>query len=181
MCFDKISLRREMIEKRIKSANEENGRAICERISALKEFASAKNVMIYMPIKGEVDVRGLLEKSKTFLTPITKGNVIYPALVSENLRKGAFSVPEPLDDTPFLEKIDIVIVPGVAFGRDFNRLGFGKGYYDRFLNGKTALKIGVCHSFQLLDSVPKDAHDVRMDIIITEEETLWNKENTLSG
>ena len=72
--------------------------------------------------------------------------------------------------------IDIVIVPGVAFDKKYNRMGYGKGYYDRFLKDMTALKIGVCHSFQLVDEIPSEPHDIKMDMIVTERE-IWSREN----
>lgn len=152
---------------------------ICERIKSLPEFKRAGAVMIYMPIKGEVDVTGLLSEDKIFLTPVTRGDDIYPAKISGETVKGAFSVPEPKDAELFdKEDINIVIVPGIVFGRDFNRIGFGKGYYDRFLKGMDALKIGVCRAFQLVGKIGSEAHDIKMDAVMTEGETLWNRENT---
>ena len=70
-------------------------------------------------------------------------------------------------------ELDLVIVPGVAFDRKKNRLGRGKGYYDRFLEqAKNAKTIGICKSDRLFDHVPTDAHDRKMDALITETEIL---------
>lgn len=178
MTFDKKALRREMLLKRTAYDGREDSHAIVSAVKGIKAFQKAKSVMIYLPIKGEVDVRGLLNENKTFLTPVTDGDDMYASVLGENLTAGAFSVPEPEIKKPYdKHKIDIIIVPGIVFGRDFNRIGFGKGYYDKFLNGIGALKIGVCYSFQLVESIGAETHDVKLDCIITEEE-IWNRENT---
>lgn len=169
-----------MIAKRRAEAKSENGIAIAEKIRALPEFKKASTVMLYMPIKGEADVTGLLSEGKTFLVPVTEGENMYAASVYGEFEKGAFGVPEPKMRERHDGEIDIVIVPGVVFGRDFNRIGFGKGYYDRFLEGRKCIKIGVCHAFQLADGIDAAPHDIKMDLIITEDEVLWNRENTSS-
>lgn len=173
----KETLRREMIEKR-KALNIVNGEKFAEIIKQLNEFKNAKTLMLYMPVKGEADVTGILDENKLFLLPVTVGADMYASPMGE-LEKGDFNVPVPKDKTSFDGKIDVVIVPGVAFDKSFNRMGFGKGYYDRFLQGRDSLKIGVCHSFQLLDEIPCEEHDVKMDLIITEDR-VWRKGNTLS-
>ncbi len=172
----KANLRREMIEMR-KSLNLKNGEEFTRIIKSLECYKEAKAVMIYMPIKGEADVTGLLEDSKVFLTPVTEGEEIYPSIVNGNFIQGNFNVPEPTEKEAFeKEKIDIVLVPGVAFDKEGNRMGYGKGYYDRFLKDMKALKIGVCHSFQLRDNVPNEEHDIKMDMIVTERE-VWSRES----
>ncbi|MGM9551134.1 MAG: 5-formyltetrahydrofolate cyclo-ligase [Clostridia bacterium] len=173
----KEQLRREMIEKR-KELNIKNGEKFTENIKALPEFKKANAVMLYMPIKGEADVTGILDEDKVFLVPVTEVEEMYASLIGE-MEKGSFNVPVPKEKKRFdKEKIDVVIVPGVAFDRKFNRMGFGKGYYDRFLEGLDCFKIGVCHSFQMLDKIPFEKHDVKMDVIITEDK-VWRKGNIL--
>ncbi len=73
-----------------------------------------------------------------------------------------------------MDKIDLVIVPGVAFDEDLNRIGFGKGYYDRILYrlSSRAKKVAVAHDFQVLNSIPSEEHDVKMDIIVTEKRVI---------
>ncbi len=172
----KEALRREMIEKR-KELWLKNGERFSEIIRGMEYYRKAQTVMLYMPVKGEADVTGLLCDKKVFLTPVTDGDDIYACRVGE-LVKGVFGVMEPAVKEVFdKEKIDLVLVPGVAFDKKGNRMGFGKGYYDRFLENINALKIGVCHSFQLVDSVPSEKHDVKMDIIVTERE-IWTRETT---
>ncbi len=178
MKFEKAALRREVLKKRTAYDGAEDSSAIVKAIKSLDVFKKAKSVMIYMPIKGEVDVRGLLSEEKIFLTPVTDGDDMYAALLDGQMIKGNFSVPEPKEKKPFdKDKIDAVIVPGTVFGKDFNRIGFGKGYYDKFLRGMKAVKIGVCYSFQTVESIEAEPHDVKLDYIITEGE-VWNRENT---
>jgi len=89
----------------------------------------------------------------------------------EDLRPGALSVLEPSPEqrtalTP--ESFDLVIVPGVAFDRQGGRLGYGKGYYDRFLDQSLAFRLALAFDFQILETVPTKTHDVPMDGILTE-------------
>ena len=70
-------------------------------------------------------------------------------------------------------KVDLIIIPGVAFDRKKNRMGRGKGYYDRFLSKMKAPKMGICFEFQLFDDIPNDENDVKMDYIVSENELIW--------
>lgn len=93
------------------------------------------------------------------------------------MTEGRYGVPEPggassIEYDPELVNETVVLVPGMAFGRDGTRLGRGKGYYDHFLGRSKmtgVLKIGIGWSLQILAKVPTDAHDIRMDLIVTEE------------
>lgn len=174
----KADIRREMIEKR-KALDIKNGEKFEKLLKTLDCYKNAKAVMLYMPIKGEADMTGIMSDEKIFLVPVTDGDDMYAVRATDCFENGAFGVPEPKEKELFDKgKIDVVLVPGVAFDKRFNRMGFGKGYYDKFLNGISAVKIGVCHSFQLLDIIPCEEHDVKMDMIITED-AVWKKGNTL--
>ena len=86
------------------------------------------------------------------------------------MKKGAHGIPEPTEIVPIsIEEIEIILVPGLAFDKTGARMGFGKGYYDKLLETRKAIKIGICYDFQLLDKIPSEPHDVPMDIIITEK------------
>lgn len=81
---------------------------------------------------------------------------------------GAFRIEEPSgDDIVDVEKLDLIIVPAVAYDRKGNRIGRGKGYYDRLLARTNALTIGVCYDFQLFDEVETEPHDRAVDLVIT--------------
>ena len=78
------------------------------------------------------------------------------------------AIPEPVGRLfTDLNKIDVILVPGVAFDRTLNRLGRGKGFYDKILSQTKACKIGICFDFQLLDRIPTEVHDVRMTQVIS--------------
>ena len=88
----------------------------------------------------------------------------------ECMQKGSYNIYEPQGETfTDLVSIDAAIIPGVSFDRHGNRLGRGKGYYDRFLKKLNTFKIGICFSFQISDEIPHDEHDIAMDEIWTEE------------
>ncbi len=143
-----------------------------------KIYKNAETIMLYMPLGNETDTTMIIKKAyndgKKTVFPVTdKANgEITPVYADENavFVKGAFSVNEPWEKniaTP--ESIDVVIVPGIAFDKNGNRIGFGKGCYDKFLIKTNAVKVGLCYDFQLLDEIPSDLYDIKMDYIITEE------------
>ena len=174
----KETLRREMIKRRKAEGKKENGVKITQVIRNLKEYKNARTVMLYMPIQNEIDVTRLMSDDKLFVVPVVDGDNMYPCITGE-MEKGTFGVPEPIDKEVFdKNKIDVVIVPGVAFDKEFNCMGFGKGYYDKFLEKTNMVKIGICHAFQMLDGIPSDDRDVKMDIIVTEEDT-WRRGSIL--
>ena len=151
-------------------------RAVCERVLAFEAYKRAKVVMAYIACRGELDVSpvmdDILSSGRTLLLPRCEegGRLTARKIASlAALSPGAYGVPEPGEESPVAlpETIDLILVPGVAFDRDFYRLGQGGGYYDRFLKETHAVRAGVCHSAALLDGVPREAHDMRMDAVIT--------------
>lgn len=74
-----------------------------------------------------------------------------------------------------IEKLDGFLVPGVAFSKTGQRIGRGKGFYDRTLKGSAALKVGVCYSFQMFNELPVEEHDIQMDVVVTDQEIIWLK------
>lgn len=106
-------------------------------------------------------------------------NIILPVVVGDELELRLYRGPEDLDISHYgiaeptgraftkYDSIDIAIIPGVAFDSRGNRLGRGKGYYDKLLPHIPSLKVGICFPFQLIEKVPADTLDVRMDFILT--------------
>lgn len=133
-------------------------------------------LMFYVPINNEVDLlplaANLCETNRTVLFPRLSGGQIVPCQVKDfyrEFRPGAFNIPEP-SGVPYRGAIDKVFVPGVVFGRDGSRIGYGRGYYDAFLKtARASDKIGVAYDFQLVDSVPRTERDVVLDRIVSEE------------
>ena len=138
------------------------------------EFLMARTVFCYVSAHGEVDTYVLIQellKHKKVLVPYCineEGDMIACPINSlENLKEGRFKIPEPESPEEFpKEKIDFVIVPGVVFDKNGYRLGYGKGYYDRFLEGITPFKLGVCQREFFLEDVPHGKFDVKMDNVL---------------
>ena len=93
---------------------------------------------------------------------------------TDSLKPGIFGIMEPIEQKTTVDEseIDLIIVPGVAFDRQLNRMGRGKGYYDRLLSTLQVPKIGICFDFQLQDMIPIEPFDKKMDMIITEKEVI---------
>lgn len=143
--------------------------AICE---ALKKILWEKNtVLLYSPIDGEADVAPLRdflwENKKNVLLPAIREDRIVPVQWHGEVQKGRYGIEEPSGDV-FCGIIDAAVIPMCAFDASLNRLGFGKGYYDRFLQGKEIQKIGAAFFCQQAEELTAKETDVRMDKIVTE-------------
>ena len=143
------------------------------------DLQQASCIALYHAIPGEVQTAGVIEKwyrKKRLLLPLIKGNDLQLLLYAgkESLKTGVFGILEPSEDCEAVpeSEIDLIIVPGVAFDRQHNRLGRGKGFYDRLLSTLDVPKIGICYDFQLKDQIPAEPFDRKMDLIITEKEIL---------
>ena len=106
--------------------------------------------------------------------PCVRGDEIRPSRYTKGCRmiSGAYNIKEPAGGAGCgIKSIGLVIVPGIAFDRRGNRIGFGKGFYDRFLKKlpESAVKAGVCLESQLVPSIPAGKHDIKMDYLITEK------------
>ena len=155
----------------------EKSKAIIERIKLQPAFRDAKVVMFFYPIQNEPDLRSLFEEfkdRKTIILPVVHRKEIEMRIYTDkaHMRAGHFGVPEPTGEI-FVGNPDLIIVPGIAFDKDLNRLGRGGGYYDRFLKrfDKTT-KFAVAYDFQLVKKVPARSHDVKVDRIITDSSEL---------
>jgi 5-formyltetrahydrofolate cyclo-ligase len=146
---------------------------IFAKLEKLIEFQQAKHILCYWALPDEVNTALLIrawEKEKQFYLPVVKNNelVIKPYSSSNKLLSGAFAIQEPQTDTEVaLSTIDLVIVPGVAFDTLGNRLGRGKGYYDRLLSQEKRTTIGIAYAEQLYETIPTELHDVKMDIVLS--------------
>ncbi|MCC8094749.1 MAG: 5-formyltetrahydrofolate cyclo-ligase [Tannerellaceae bacterium] len=142
-------------------------------------FRQASCIALYHPLPGEVQTTPILEKwhpHKKLLLPLIREQdlLFYPYQGPESVQTGHFGIREPLPQGPPCpeQEIDLILVPGIAFDRQLNRMGRGKGYYDRLLSTLTALKIGLCFDFQLRETIPCESFDVPMDMIITEKQLI---------
>jgi 5-formyltetrahydrofolate cyclo-ligase len=153
----------------------------CDRLKTQMPCASA--VLFFAPMPDELDVWPLLEESLALGTTCAlpffdAGNKHYGARQVKNLADeivtGKFGVREPNSscaEIP-LEKFNLILVPGMAFDMNGNRLGRGLGFYDRLLGAAVGLKCGVCHDGQLFPQIPTAAHDIKVDFILTPSKLL---------
>lgn len=147
---------------------------LMDRLEENVIFKCAKTVMLYYSLPDEVYTHDFIEKwyrDKTILLPVISGdNIILKVYKGiDFMAKGAYNIDEPQgEEFKCLTDIDMVIVPGVAFDNKGNRLGRGKGYYDRFLNGIRTFKIGICFDFQMCKEIPINDLDIPMDEVWTE-------------
>jgi 5-formyltetrahydrofolate cyclo-ligase len=183
----KRRLRRAMAERRCQVSRveaETAGRAVAELVAAESRVRSAARVALYAALPDELPTRVLFERLgelgvARLLPRIRRGEIEFAAVERwDDLCRGVFDVPEPPDDRAPLElgAGDVAIVPGVAFDARGNRLGRGKGYYDRALSGTGRSRphlIGACFALQIVSSVPHDSRDHPMDAIVTETSLCW--------
>jgi 5-formyltetrahydrofolate cyclo-ligase len=146
---------------------------IFKQLEPLESFKNARVILLYWSMDDEVHTHAFIEKwskHKTILLPVVDGEHLRlkQFLGKDNMQAGELmAIPEPTG--PDFDKptsIDLIIVPGVAFDKQKYRMGRGRGFYDRLLAQTKALKIGICFNFQLVDSIPKEAHDIPMDAVI---------------
>ncbi|MCQ2305990.1 MAG: 5-formyltetrahydrofolate cyclo-ligase [Bacteroidales bacterium] len=150
----------------------EQSELILAKLEQDEDFKKACIVMIYSALPDEVQTQAFLEKwrhEKKIILPTVVGDDIIPVELAEDtgFAVGDFNILEPQNE-PYTGGYDLIVVPGVAFDRNGNRIGRGRGYYDRFLcKHLNVRRIGVCFDFQLVDEVPTEPNDIRMDKIIS--------------
>ena len=176
----KGKMRELLVQKRRMLPSAERGmfsEQVLQQLEQMHCFRDAKTVLLYYPVQNELDVLPLVKKykrEKTLLFPVShrRGITVHPYAGNEHMHRGKFGIPEPT--TPAYEgKIDLIIVPGVAFDAKGRRLGRGGGYYDRFIKKQThAVLVGVGYDFQLVDEVPAARHDQRVHRIILPSKTI---------
>ena len=145
-------------------------------VEGLAEFRRAKVVLLYWSMADEVQTHAFVErwyKEKTLLLPCVVGDdlVLRQYTGPECMTAGEqFGIGEPTGEVwNDLEAVELIVVPGVAFDVQRNRMGRGRGFYDRLLKSTpNAVKVGVAYDFQMLDSIPTEPHDVKMDRVISE-------------
>jgi 5-formyltetrahydrofolate cyclo-ligase len=178
----KRSLRSQLLAERRALSHQQWQTASCAaqyNVLSLAEFSQAECVALYAPAHNETDTAMLLnsafESGKRVLYPAVCGQKMVFRLLErvESLQKGAFGILEPCPASTEhgVDEVDLIVVPGVAFDLTGHRIGYGKGFYDRFLHhsGRTAHLIGLCHDFQLIEGpIQVDQHDIPMEIVVTE-------------
>ena len=160
--------------------------ALCRRLAAWSALREVQTVLTYLAFRSEPDLSLLFDllPSICWAAPRIEGKelVIHP-YDPTRLMRHRFGMLEPAADLPVIDpaRLDVVLVPGVAFDRRGGRLGFGGGYYDRFLPTTPALCVGIAFDECLADELPCSAHDQRMDWVATPSQMihcapLWRAE-----
>ncbi len=151
---------------------------IKDNVLGLECIKNAHLVMVYLSAFKEPDtfslISALFDAGKEICVPITNIDTftITPSrlMLLDKLTKGAYGIYEPKEKISVpVSQIDIAFIPGIAFTSSGDRLGFGKGYYDRFLEDFKGVKIGIGYDFQITDKILTDKHDIKMDMIVTEK------------
>lgn len=183
---DKSAIRKQILEKRDALAPalvEAAGESAAEKLMRMSEFSSANTVMVYMDFRNEVPTGRIIQMirsaGKNLVLPLTdKHFQLIPyeipaeGVLSAFLITSAYGIAEP-DPASCKEadpmSIDLVVIPGSAFDQYENRIGYGKGCYDRFLPAlrPDAFKLALAYDFQVLPCIPADPTDVKMDKILT--------------
>ena len=143
--------------------------SLMKQIIALPAFQQAKVIGLYSPIKNEPDLTPLITRGKLVLLPKVVGDsLIYGQWKQgDTLMKSPLNIFEPKTNKDDSQMLDLLIIPGVAFDRLGNRLGFGKGYFDRYLASKRPpLVIGVCYSFQMQPTLQVTKDDMNVDLVL---------------
>lgn len=174
--MEKSEIRRNMKRLRMMLSDLEKEEAANEVFSQLENspaFMMADNILIYHSLPDELSTISFLRKwkdRKHFFLPRVNGvNLDLLPYIESELEKGAFDIEEPTgSNLADVDDIDMMIIPAVAFDRRGNRLGRGKGFYDRLLASTKATKVGVGYEFQLLQELPSEPHDVPMNMVITQ-------------
>lgn len=167
-----LNMRRSLTSKYI----EDESAKIYEYLTESGMLKDAKSVLCYSDFDGEVKTAMLtgwmmFQGIKVSLPCMHEKTLHAADIKSAGLELSNFGIAQPkFADAAMIgpAELDVIIVPGIAFDRAKNRIGFGRGYYDEFLKHATnAKKIAVAYDFQIVDSIPAEAHDVRMDMIVT--------------
>lgn len=166
-----LNLRREMDEYTIK----EKSNQIINNLLKSDLYKNASSIFVYVSKNKEVDTRDFIEKAladgKKIYVPKIKSREIIAVKLNDisELEVGRFDIPTSMSEDSITNP-DLTICPGLSFDDGKNRLGFGGGYYDRFLAKNQGIKIGLMISEFASSKIPTDSWDIKMDYVITEDE-----------
>jgi 5-formyltetrahydrofolate cyclo-ligase len=154
---------------------------IRDNLRKIDFYRNAESIGAYYSIGSEVQTHDLIQEffnhGKEFALPrVEKNDIIFKRISSlKDLEPGSFGVLEPKEKCDTVKNLDVVLVPSIALTREGYRLGYGFGFYDRYLHGKKSKKIGMSYAKNVLKTFPHDNHDVKMDCLVTEDEVIYVK------
>lgn len=176
--YDKNQIREEMLHWRDTldpALKRKWDTKICEQLISYVNTHDILVVHSYLPMRSEINIipfiQYLLERDITVVCPKTLPKGALEHLVLESLaklEKGIFKTYHPAGNQIFYGKPDLILVPGLAFDKYGYRIGYGGGYYDRFLKDQTTEKLGLFYSKMEIEEIPKEPYDVKLDKLLTE-------------
>lgn len=177
---------RKSIQSKRDSLSEKKRKADSKKIASVflntKQYLKSNNILIFYPFRSEIDtvpiIRKAISDGKKIILPKVAGKglkLFYVDEISAQLKSGKYGIMEPSENlcvAAEISRIDLAVVPGVCFDRKMNRLGYGGGFYDRLLPKlpEKAKKIALCFQVQIVERIPVEEHDNKVDIIITEKD-----------
>lgn len=184
---DKSELRKELLRRRDQippEVRKTKNRMIQERLLSLDEFKAAKTVFFFASFRSEVDTTEMIKNSlstgkRVVLPKVDKDKqelLLYEIQDFGDLAPGYMGIPEPSfqDKRMSINDVDLVIIPGAGFDALGNRIGYGGGYYDRLLSGlqKHIPVIAPAYEEQIVDSLPSEPHDIKVQMIVTDRQLI---------
>ena len=152
-----------------------NSAVLLRQIENHPNFIASKTILLFYSLGDEVYTHDFVEKwhsAKKILLPVVQGNILVLRHYTgkECLQAGAFNIEEPIGKNfTDYDEIELAVIPGVSFDKQGNRLGRGKGYYDKLLPLLHSYNIGICHQFQAREDIPAEPFDRKMDEVWTEK------------
>ena len=181
--IEKARLRKQLLDARDSISQDFiniTSKRIQENLRKIDFFRNAKSVGAYYSIGSEVKTLDILQEilkagKELSLPKVVKKDLVFKKINSlSDLEQGNFSVMEPKEECEDVKKIDVIIIPAIALTRDGYRLGYGFGYYDRYLSSKKSKTIALSYSKQLIKSFQHSDHDVKIDCIVTEDKVIMS-------
>lgn len=189
--MDKKIIRKEMLNRRNELTKDElisKSEMIFYNLLKIEDFQNSKELLTFINVNSEVITNSMVNyfwrKNRFVAAPkvIGKDMFFYYFSSYSQLKKGYFNIYEPLEKNEYIEdelsKDDVIIMPGLAFDRNGNRIGYGGGFYDKYLSKFEHKKIAVAFDFQIIDNIKGDLHDIKPDYIVTDKEIICIKENS---
>ena len=151
------------------------------KVMNMDEFINAKTVATYYPVGSEVStlkiLSSVLRMKKHLALPLVEDAtaIIFAEVkdLEKDLETGRYKIMEPKKHCLHTNKIDLVLVPGIAWDEHGHRLGYGKGYYDRYLANLQSKTVGLAYDFQILEKIPHEKNDFSVNLIVTEKRVIY--------
>lgn len=162
------NIRKNVIDRKSKDST------IFNKTISLDGFKNSNTIGIYISTKDEVSTLDIisyaLSLNKIIVCPKIIEDKMYFYKINnlDELTIGKYDILEPVNNDIYEGIIDIMFIPGVIFDKENNRVGMGKGYYDRYLADNSVYKVGLAYKEQIVDKLDVEAHDVKMDLVITD-------------